>query len=200
MFTIGYVAFDTGSGLGAWMEAQSAYPHRESVEWVSMDIGNRSTILFISVGMFFWFCCTHGANQVALQRYFTVESVRAARKSYLVSALSSFALSIILAGVGLSLLYFIQNHELPAAPGVQAADQSIRYEAQDKIFPQFIRFYLPSGLRGLDHLPLEPGIRRIQRLGQRVYGIHAELIDQNIGRRIVGVHDHVDGVILKGER
>ena len=149
LFTIGYVAFDTGTGLGTWMEAQSVYPHRESVEWFSLDIGNRSTNFFISVGMFFWFCCTHGANQVALQRYFTVESVRAARKSYLVSALSSFALSIILAGVGLSLLYFIQNHELPAAPGVEAADQSIRYEAQDKIFPQFIRFYLPSGLRGL---------------------------------------------------
>ena len=131
------------------MEAQSVYPHRESVEWFSLDVGNRSTIFFISVGMFFWFCCTHGANQVALQRYFTVESVRAARKSYLVSALSSFALSIILAGVGLSLLYFIQNHELPAAPGVEAADQAIRYDAQDKIFPQFIRFYLPSGLRGL---------------------------------------------------
>jgi SSS family solute:Na+ symporter len=84
-----------------------------------------------------------------LQRYFTVESVRAARKSYLVSALSSFALSIILAGVGLSLLYFIQDHELPAAAGVESAVDSIRSDAQDKVFPQFIRFYLPSGLRGL---------------------------------------------------
>ena len=149
LFTIGYVAFDTGTGLGAWMEAQSVYAHRESVEWFSLDIGNRSTVFFISVGMFFWFCCTHGANQVALQRYFTVESVRAARKSYLVSALSSFALSIILAGVGLSLLYFIQDHELPAAAGVESAVDSIRDDAQDKIFPQFIRFYLPSGLRGL---------------------------------------------------
>jgi SSS family solute:Na+ symporter len=149
LFTIGYVAFDTGTGLGAWMEAQSVYPHRESVEWFSLDVGNRSTIFFISVGMFFWFCCTHGANQVALQRYFTVESVRAARKSYLVSALSSFALSIILAGVGLSLLYFIQDHELPAAAGVESAVDSIRSDAQDKVFPQFIRFYLPSGLRGL---------------------------------------------------
>ena len=149
LFTIGYVAFDTGTGLGTWMEAQSVYPHRESVEWFSLDVGNRSTIFFISVGMFFWFCCTHGANQVALQRYFTVESVRAARKSYLVSALSSFALSIILAGVGLSLLYFIQDHELPAAAGVDSAVDAIRSDAQDKVFPQFIRFYLPSGLRGL---------------------------------------------------
>ncbi|MAV36890.1 MAG: hypothetical protein CMJ59_15695 [Planctomycetaceae bacterium] len=149
LFTIGFVAVDTGSGLSEWMEAQRAYPHRESVEWFSWDIGNRSTVFFISVGMFFWFCCTHGSNQVALQRYFTVKDVRAARKSYLVSALSSFGLSIILAGVGLSLLYFIQHHELPAAAGVESAEQAIRYDAQDKVFPQFIRFYLPAGLRGL---------------------------------------------------
>jgi SSS family solute:Na+ symporter len=149
VFTIGYIASTTGSGLGDWIAAQQAYPHRESVEWFSLDVTNRSTVFSISIGMFFWIVCTHGANQVALQRYFTVKSVREARMSYLVSALSSFGLGVILAGVGLALLYFIQDHSLPASDGVLSSEQTVRYEAQDKVFPQFIREYLPAGLRGM---------------------------------------------------
>ncbi len=149
LFTMGYIAWNTGSNIGDWLVASRAYDYRESVEWFSWDIGNRSTVFFISLGMVFWSICTHGANQVALQRYFAVKDVWAARKSYLVSALSSFGLGIILAGVGISLIYFIQNHELPASIGVHVADKSIRYEAQDKVFPQFISLYLPGGLRGM---------------------------------------------------
>lgn len=149
LFTIGYVAVNTESSLQDWIAVQRSYAHRESVEWFSWDIGNRSTIFAISIGMCFWFICTHGANQVALQRYFTVNSIWAARKSYLVSALASFSLSVILAGVGLALLYFIQEHDLPAAAGVESLEKEIRYEAQDRVFPQFIRYYLPAGMRGL---------------------------------------------------
>lgn len=149
LFTIGYIASTTGTGLGEWIDAQRAYPHRESVEWFSPDIGNRSTIFSISVGMFFWFICTHGANQVALQRYFTVKTVWEARKSYIVSVIASFALNVILAGVGLSLLYFISTHDMPASEDIQSAVKETRYEAQDRVFPQFIRIYLPAGMRGL---------------------------------------------------
>ena len=149
LFTIAYIALTTDSGIGDWMTAQQEYAHRESVEWFSLDFGDRSTVLFISVGMMFWFVCTHGANQVALQRYFTVKTVRAARSSYLVSALASFGLSVILAGVGLALLYFVQEHSLPASDGVLSEVHKIRNKAQDSVFPQFIRFYLPAGMRGL---------------------------------------------------
>jgi|GEM_PF-324321 len=147
-FTMGAVAVMTGSGIGDWYAVSQTYKH-ETVEWYSFDVGNRSTVLFIVTGMFFWFICTHGANQVALQRYFSVKDVRAARRSYLVSALSSVGLSVILAGVGMSLMYFIQHYPLPADLGIYSAVESVRNEAQDKMFPQFIRLYLPSGLRGL---------------------------------------------------
>ncbi len=163
IYTIGYIAYITNSGLDDWLRSFEAYPHRESVEWASWDIGNRSTVCFITVGMTFWFLCTHGANQVALQRYFSVKDIAAARRSYLVSALASFGLGVLLAGVGLSLLHFIrlpENH-LPAKPQLEAmlphgADQATRQElhkarteAQDKIFPQFISTFLPAGMRGL---------------------------------------------------
>ncbi|MEE3284699.1 MAG: hypothetical protein VX311_08970, partial [Planctomycetota bacterium] len=184
LFTMGYIAYDTGSGLGDWVSHSLANKHEE-VEWFSLDVGNRSTVFTISVGMFFWFICTHGANQVALQRYFTVKSIREARTSYLVSALSSFGIGIILAGVGVSLAYYIQDHPLDAsiakdkatnslkeldrtldnavATGDPRQEESVRgaqsqqrrdlkktlNKAQDSIFPQFIRHYMPPILRGL---------------------------------------------------
>lgn len=163
IYTIGYIASMTDSGLSDWLAAFRAYPHREQVEWVSTDIGNRSTVCFITVGMAFWFICTHGANQVALQRYFSVKNLWAARWSFLVSAIASFTLGVLLAGVGLSLLFFIRlpEHQLPAKPKLEASVPATasdaervsihkaRNEAQDKIFPQFISIYLPRGMRGL---------------------------------------------------
>lgn len=149
VFTMGFVYWETGAGVGQWIQTGREYPYREAVEWFSLDIGTRSTIFSISIGMFFWTVCTHGANQVALQRYFSVKDAWAARRSYLISALCSVLLGVILAGVGLALMYYIQDHPLPASADVLSSELGIRNEAQDKIFPQFIRFYLPTGLRGL---------------------------------------------------
>lgn len=149
LFTIGYISWSTHSGLGDWMQAARDYPHRESVEWYSFDIGNRSTVLFIATGMAFWFACTHGANQVTLQRYFSVKNIWAARRSYLISALASLIIGVLLACVGLALMYFMQTHELPASQDVFATDRGVRNIAQDSVFPEFIRLYLPSGLRGM---------------------------------------------------
>ena len=161
---MGFIAYDTGSGLGDWINHSQQVKH-EQVQWFDWDVGNRSTVFTISIGMFFWFVCTHGANQVALQRYFTVKTVRAARTSYLVSALASFGIGIILAGVGVSLAYYIQDHPLPASIAMndssaaledESLDEDARSQnrktlnkAQDSIFPQFIRHYMPSILRGL---------------------------------------------------
>ncbi len=146
--TMGVMATMTDSGLSDWLQHSQQYKH-ESVEWFSFDVGNRSTVFFIALGMCFWFICTHGANQVALQRYFSVKDVGAARRSYLVSALSSFGLGVVLAAVGMSIMYFIEHHDLPAEAGLQSTELSIVRTAQDNMFPQFIRYYIPSGLRGM---------------------------------------------------
>jgi len=148
LFTMGAIAYMTNSGIGDWIEYSQKYKH-EKVEWFDFDIRNRSTVFSISIGMFFWFVCTHGANQVALQRYFTVKDVRSARRSYLVSAVASIGIGIILAGVGISLMYFIQDHDLPAKANLFSSIIEDRNEAQDFIFPQFISIYLPAGLRGM---------------------------------------------------
>jgi len=165
VFTMAAVSVETQTGLSDWLEFSHGYKH-EQVEWFSWDVANRSTIFSISIGMLFWHACTHGANQVALQRYFAVKDVWAARRSFLVNALSSIGLGILLAGVGLSLMYFVLGSDqangemlqtradlLPdlenASPGEVAELNAARTNAQRNVFPQFIRLYLPSGLRGL---------------------------------------------------
>lgn len=153
-FTMGAVAWQTGSGLGDWMDFSSQYKHEE-VEWFSFDVTNRSTVFSIAIGMFFWHSCTHGANQVALQRYFSVKDTWAARKSFLINALSSTLLGVLLAGVGMSLMYFVlsEGHVsgdmLQTQQDLMSDNPEIRTPAQDKVFPQFIRLYLPAGMRGL---------------------------------------------------
>jgi SSS family solute:Na+ symporter len=165
VFTMAAVALETNTGLGDWLEFSHGYKH-EQVEWFSWDVANRSTVFSISIGMLFWHACTHGANQVALQRYFAVKDIWAARRSFLVNAVSSIGLGILLAGVGLSLMYFVLGSDqaggemlrtraelLPdlenASPDDLADLQAARTNAQKNVFPQFIRLYLPSGLRGL---------------------------------------------------
>ncbi len=154
-FTMGVIAWRTDSGLGDWIDFSMTYKH-EPVEWFSFDVANRSTVFSIAIGMAFWHACTHGSNQVALQRYFSVRTIREARISFLVNAVSSIGLGFILAIVGIALMYFILNDGFAGgemletkAKLLQEADAKVRQTAQDKVFPQFIRMYLPDGLRGL---------------------------------------------------
>tara|TARA_R110002072_G_scaffold271038_2_gene430961 strand:+ start:76802 stop:78469 length:1668 start_codon:yes stop_codon:yes gene_type:complete len=153
-FTMGVIAWKTESGLGDWLTFSKGYTF-EKVEWFSWDVTNRSTVFSISIGMLFWHACTHGANQVALQRYFSVKDVGAARRSFLVNALSSIGLGVLLAGVGLALMYFVLNDGfvsgdmLQTQEQLQSDDLGERTMAQKRVFPQFIRLYLPSGMRGL---------------------------------------------------
>ena len=159
LFTMAYIAWDTHSGIGEWISYSQQYKH-EAVEWFDWDVRNRSTVFSISIGMFFWFTCTHGSNQVALQRYFSVKTIAAARKSCLFSAVASLAVGVVLAGVGVSLMFYMQDHDLPARKVIHTysqqetttlsdADKISLNDAQDNVFPQFISLHMPPFLRGL---------------------------------------------------
>jgi len=150
LLTMWCVADQTGSSISDWIANSQQYKH-EQVEWFDWDVGNRSTVFAVSINMLFWYVCTHGANQIALQRYFTVKDIWAARRSYLVSALAAVVIGVILAGVGISLMYFVQHggEDLPAVADLHSEDTGLRNQAQEGVFPQFIRYYLPSGIRGM---------------------------------------------------
>jgi len=66
----------------------------------------RVTITFAIINNFFWNICTHGSDQVVLQRYFSTPSLRAARRSYLVNACVDVSMNFLLATAGLALLAF----------------------------------------------------------------------------------------------
>ena len=148
LFTMAFIGYETNSGISDWIATSQQYKH-EAVDWFDWDVRTRSTVFTISIGMFFWFVCTHGSNQVALQRYFTVKNEWEARKSYIVSTVASIFIGVTLAGVGVSLMHYIQKHELPSSSKINSDVAKERNEAQDSIFPEFIGQKLPVGLRGM---------------------------------------------------
>ncbi len=148
LFTMATIAWMTGSNVGDWIDVSKTFKHEE-VQWFDYDVRNRTTVFAISAGLFMWMVCTHGANQMALQRYFSVRDIGAARRSYIISAVAAAVLGVILAGVGIALMYFIQFYDLPARADITSEVAAVRNVAQDAIFPQFISYYMPSGLRGL---------------------------------------------------
>lgn len=150
IFTVGFIAWNTGSSPVDWYAATKNYPHGEQVEWYSTDISNRSTVLFLFISAFFWSICSYGSNQVAVQRYFSVKNRWEAQKSFIISSIVSIAFGLFLCCVGIALVYFVQNQsEISEFPGVFSDVIAERHPAQGAVFPAFIREYLPTGLRGL---------------------------------------------------
>lgn len=149
VFSVAYVATHTHSTPWDWWQAWKEYPYREATPWFSWDVRQRSSLSFIVLGMTFWMVCTYSANQIALQRYFAVRDLRAARQTYLVSVLANLSLAALLAAVGYALLYFVLHSSTPIGQWVLSEDAMRRTAGQDAVFPQFIRHCMPDGLRGL---------------------------------------------------
>jgi SSS family solute:Na+ symporter len=145
LLPIGYVLLVDGSGpLEWWAMAQQYAPRHTTPPLFSWDVTVRVTVVFAIVNMFFWATCTHGSDQVVLQRYFSTESVAAARRGYGINVLSEITMVVLLATAGLALLafYLKRPHLLPA--GVADATQ-----AADRLFPHFLGHQLPAGCAGL---------------------------------------------------
>jgi SSS family solute:Na+ symporter len=141
---IAYVAWSQQTGVVAWWEAvvaQSDHPPR--VKWVSTDISERTTVLWAMCSIFAWNVCTHCADQVALQRYFTTKSLSAARKSFVINILGSLSIAGLLAISGLALRYFYLAHADRLPPGLTPASGA------DQLMPFFFAYQLPAGLGGL---------------------------------------------------
>jgi Na+/proline symporter len=78
--TLGYVMISTGTGPADWWDiaSQQATTHTKPVLF-SFDPTVRMTVFTAAVLSFFWTICTHGSDQVVLQRYFSTASLSAAR-------------------------------------------------------------------------------------------------------------------------
>lgn len=144
LMAIGYVMFIDHTGPADWWATATAHvPRHTSPPLFSWDVTERVTIVWVLLGNFFWTVCTHGSDQVVLQRYFSTASMKAARRSYLINVGVDFTMTALLALAGLALLAFYLRHDELLPAGWTAVD------AADKLFPHFLGHQLPAGCAGL---------------------------------------------------
>ena len=139
-----YVGWVTGAGPLTWWQAFSS-AGRSSVPVFSLDPTVRVTVVGRIIGYFIWNICTHGADQVAAQRYLSTSSARSARQSVWIFVCSNVSMIALLMTCGLSLFFFsYYGSGLP----VQEFQEQIASRA-DKVLPEFIATDVPAGVSGL---------------------------------------------------
>ncbi len=113
------------------------------VKWKWFAPGERASFITACMGMFIWYFCTAGSDQMAIQRYLSTRNEKSARSGYKTSLICNFVVELFLISVGLGLLAYFR-----ANPGQILGGSTIAKTA-DKLFPHFIVIGLPVGLTGL---------------------------------------------------
>lgn len=133
VFTVVYVAVDSGTGPSVWWNAMMAAETPPQPVF-SFDPTVRLSLVGMGFGTLFWWLTTASSDQVVVQRFLATESLGAARRAFLCNLASSVVISLLLALCGIA-LYSYYMAALPDDP--------------DLVFPHFIRHILPRGLAGL---------------------------------------------------
>ncbi|MFO0904616.1 MAG: hypothetical protein U0939_16545 [Pirellulales bacterium] len=145
LLAIGYVVWNDGTGpLEWWRIASEHRGSHTSPPLFSWDLTVRVTIVTALINNFFWHTCTHGSDQVVLQRYFSTASLAAARRSYFINIAVDVTMAVLLSLAGLALLAFYLRHANLLPPEATSAVQ-----AADRLFPHFLGTQLPAGCAGL---------------------------------------------------
>ncbi len=105
----------------------------------SLDPNVRVTVFWSIVSGTLWWVCTAGGDQTAVQRFMSVQDVKAARRSFLLNSGAGILVNLILALVAFSLLGFFEARPELLPAGVDA----------DRVFPYYIVHLLPIGISGL---------------------------------------------------
>ncbi|MBL9085385.1 MAG: hypothetical protein JNK76_26510 [Planctomycetales bacterium] len=137
---IGYIMFTTDTGLSTWWSTAAELGRgHTSPDLFSINPFVRFTIVTVIIDRLFWNICTHGADQVVLQRYFATPSVATALRSFVVTLISQIGMALLLTTSGLALLYFYVTYPkyLGSVP------------LGDKTLPHFYAVQLPAGFGGL---------------------------------------------------
>ena len=149
VLTILYVFLETKTGPIQWWTnlTSEAGAHGGFPDWFSLDITNRNVILFTVMNAVAWYSCTFIADQVAVQRYLTTKSIKAAQRGNLINFVGDFIVMILLALCGMALLtyYLDAGHQAVFAGGITNPRHP---DVADKVFPHFIAHGLPVGVSG----------------------------------------------------
>jgi solute:Na+ symporter, SSS family len=139
-----YILILTGSGPGEWWAAFSQ-AGRAAVPVFSFDATVRITIIGMVILQVTWNLCTHGADQVAAQRYLTTDSPASAARSVWLFALANVGLIGLLAVCGLGLFFY--NYSISGL-SLNEFQTAVAPDA-DNLLPRFIATQLPVGIAGL---------------------------------------------------
>lgn len=150
IITIAIVNLDTNTGPVDWWQKTTASAQGGHA-WpplASLDITVRNTILFTVLNLFCWYCCTFIGDQVAVQRYLSTPSVKAAVRGNIVNFVGEFFMMALLALCGMALLtyYLDPQFQTEIANGISDPRNPL---VADKVFPYFIANGLPVGMSGL---------------------------------------------------
>lgn len=142
--TVGAIALATGTGLREWW-ADAASVRRPPTPFFSLDPTVRVSGVGVALNLFVWNICAFSGSQVAMQRFFALPDLRAARASALLHAVVGLVQHLLLALCGLALFsFYLHRPELLGSPlDAQTA------AGADRIFPRFIAQQLPPLLSGL---------------------------------------------------
>src|SRR5690606_39843473 len=102
-------------GVAAWWPTQWAPNWQRPT--LGYDPSVRVTLVGALVATFTWFVCTSGSDQMAIQRYLATRDVRAARRMFNISLLTSGAVQLFLALLGLALFAYFRDHRYMLADG-----------------------------------------------------------------------------------
>jgi len=138
------IAVSIGSGPITWWGTFSQ-AGRTEIQVFSWDLTMRITVVGTMMAQFFWNICSHGSDQVAVQRYLSTPTLQAARRSVWVFVVFNILIMVALMFCGLALFAF---HAHKAGAPVPQFQEQIAVQA-DRVMPQFIVAYLPPGVSGL---------------------------------------------------
>ena len=133
VFTVVYVAVDSGTGPSDWWNAMMA-ADTPAQPVFSFDPTVRLSLVGMGCWTLFWWVATASSDQVAVQRFLATDSLRAARRAFSCNLVSGIVINLLLSLCGIA-LYSYYMAALPDDP--------------DLVFPHFIRHILPRGLAGL---------------------------------------------------
>ena len=150
VLTLSFVVARTGTGPFDWWQTTTSSEgegHRFPAIF-SFDITTRNVLLFTILHTVTWYSCTFIADQVAVQRYLTTTSVRAAIRGNVVNFVGDFFMMSLLAVCGMALLTYYLDPRFQTEIIKGVIDP--RNEAvADKVFPHFIAHGLPLGISGI---------------------------------------------------
>ena len=142
-FTIGYVAWATGTNLWDWMEVVNLRDN-ESFTFFSPDPTLPATVVTFTLTDALWIVVAHCANQMTMQRYFSTVDVAASKRSMVTGAVTGIIIILVLTIVGASLVYYFTQGPEPLPGHIDLANGKDR----DSIFPFFVASRVPAGLAG----------------------------------------------------